>query len=86
VSTDGFLSSIAKHAPEKNRMPELAYIDPGSGSLIIQGAIASIVAVVVFFRGQIARLIPGRRQDEESTTTSTSSSTASSVDDAAKGG
>ena len=40
-------------------MPELAYIDPGSGSLIIQGAIASIVAVVVFFRGQIARLIPG---------------------------
>jgi len=85
VSTDGFLSSIAKHAPEKNRMPELAYIDPGSGSLIIQGAIASIVAVVVFFRGQIARLIPGRRQDEESTT-STSSTAASSVDDAAKGG
>jgi len=66
-------------------MPELAYIDPGSGSLIIQGAIASIVAVVVFFRGQIARLIPGRRQDEESTT-STSSTAASSVDDAAKGG
>lgn len=64
---------------------ELAYIDPGSGSLIIQGAIASIVAVVVFFRGQIARLIPGRRQDEESTT-STSSTAASSVDDAAKGG
>jgi hypothetical protein len=84
VSTDGFLSSIAKHAPEKNRMPELAYIDPGSGSLIIQGAIASIVAVVVFFRGQIARLIPGRRQDEESTTST--STTASSVDDAAKGG
>ena len=67
-------------------MPELAYIDPGSGSLIIQGAIASIVAVVVFFSGQIARLIPGRRQDEESTTTSTSSTAASSVDDAAKGG
>jgi len=65
-------------------MPELAYIDPGSGSLIIQGAIASIVAVVVFFRGQIARLIPGRRQDEESTTST--STTASSVDDAAKGG
>ena len=84
MSTDGFLSSIAKHAPEKNRMPELAYIDPGSGSLIIQGAIASIVAVVVFFRGQIARLIPGRRQDEESTTST--STTASSVDDAAKGG
>jgi hypothetical protein len=68
-------------------MFELAYIDPGSGSLIIQGAIASIVAAVVFFRGQLARLIPGRRQDDESTTTATSSSTASSsVDDAAKGG
>ena len=39
---------------------ELAYIDPGSGSLIIQGAIASIVAAAVFFRGQIARLLPGR--------------------------
>jgi undecaprenyl pyrophosphate phosphatase UppP len=59
-------------------IPELAYIDPGSGSLIIQGAIASIVAVVVFFRNQIARLLPrGRRQDESSAT---------SVDDAAKGG
>jgi hypothetical protein len=70
---------------------ELAYIDPGSGSLIIQGAIASIVAAVVFFRGQIARLIPGRREREESsstaapTSTSTSAST-SSVDDAAHGG
>lgn len=76
---------------------ELAYIDPGSGSLIIQGAIATIVAGAVFFRGQIARFIPGRRaHDEESTTTSTSSSPtatptstsarASSVDDAARGG
>lgn len=67
-------------------MFELAYIDPGSGSLIIQGAIASIVAVVVFFRGQIARLIPGRRQNDESTTTTSSSTASSSVDDAAKGG
>jgi hypothetical protein len=70
---------------------ELAYIDPGSGSLIIQGAIASIVAAVVFFRGQIARLLPGRRNDEESSSTAatTSSSTttpSSSVDDAAQGG
>ena len=67
-------------------MFELAYIDPGSGSLIIQGAIASIVAIVVFFRGQIARLIPGRRQDDESTTTAPSSTASSSVDDAARGG
>jgi hypothetical protein len=70
---------------------ELAYIDPGSGSLIIQGAIASIVAAAVFFRGQIARLLPGRRDRDESagtttTPTSTPTSTSTSVDDAAHGG
>ena len=70
---------------------ELAYIDPGSGSLIIQGAIASIVAAAVFFRGQIARFLPGRRQADESdaamsTSTPTPTSTPTSVDDAAHGG
>lgn len=35
----------------------LAYIDPGSGSLIIQAVIASVVAVPFFFRTQIARFI-----------------------------
>ena len=35
--------------------PILAYIDPGSGSLIIQVAIASLIAIPVFFRNQIAR-------------------------------
>jgi hypothetical protein len=74
---------------------ELAYIDPGSGSLIIQGAIASIVAAAVFFRGQIARLLPGRRGADESDaatststppTTTTTTTTAPSVDDAAHGG
>ena len=70
---------------------ELAYIDPGSGSLIIQGAIATIVAAAVFFRGQIARLLPGRRDHDESTTSTTATSTTSStstssVDDAARGG
>jgi hypothetical protein len=69
---------------------ELAYIDPGSGSLIIQGAIASIVAAVVFFRGQIARLIPGRRTHDESetepTTQTPTSASTTSVDDAARGG
>ena len=71
---------------------ELAYIDPGSGSLIIQGAIASIVAAAVFFRGQIARLLPGRRGGDESdattpsSTTTPSTSTSTSVDDAARGG
>jgi hypothetical protein len=35
----------------------LAYIDPGSGSLIIQAVIATIVAVPFFFREQIGRLV-----------------------------
>ena len=74
---------------------ELAYIDPGSGSLIIQGAIATIVAAAVFFRGQIARFLPGRRGGDESdaATSATSASTPTpptttqtSVDDAAHGG
>jgi hypothetical protein len=36
---------------------ELAYIDPGSGSLLIQALIATIVAVPIFFRTQIARAV-----------------------------
>ena len=32
----------------------LAYIDPGSGSLIIQAAIATLIAIPIFFRAQIA--------------------------------
>lgn len=35
----------------------LAYIDPGSGSLIIQVAIATLVAIPIFFRTQIRRLV-----------------------------
>ena len=45
-------------------MPELAYIDPGSGSLIIQAAIAAVVAVPVFFRHHIGRLLAGVRGRE----------------------
>ena len=33
----------------------LAYIDAGTGSLILQGAIAAIIAVPFFLRTQIAR-------------------------------
>ena len=33
----------------------LAYIDPGSGSLIIQAVIASVVAIPILLRSQIAR-------------------------------
>jgi hypothetical protein len=74
---------------------ELAYIDPGSGSLIIQGAIATIVAAAVFFRGQIARFLPGRRGGDESDAAASATSastptppttTQTSVDDAAHGG
>jgi hypothetical protein len=35
----------------------LAYIDPGSGSLIIQVAIATLVAIPIFFRTQITRIV-----------------------------
>ena len=39
-------------------MPDhLAYIDPGTGSLLIQALIASAVAIPLFFRGQIRRFI-----------------------------
>jgi len=45
----------------------LAYIDPGSGSLIIQAVVATLVAVPLFFREQIARIVRrarGRRSDD----------------------
>ena len=35
----------------------LAYIDPGSGSLIIQVVIATLVAIPIFFRTQITRIV-----------------------------
>jgi hypothetical protein len=37
--------------------PVLAYIDPGSGSLLIQVVIASLVAAPFVLRQQIGRLI-----------------------------
>lgn len=48
----------------------LAYIDPGSGSLIIQAVIATLVAIPIFFRTQIARLVSSFRgaKAPESTT------------------
>jgi hypothetical protein len=41
----------------------LAYIDPGSGSLIIQAVIASVVAIPFFFRQQIGRVVRMIRRD-----------------------
>ncbi len=42
-------------------MPELAYIDPGSGSLIIQAVIAAAIAVPLFFRHHISRFLDAVR-------------------------
>ncbi len=44
-----------------------AYIDPGSGSLVIQALIAGLVAIPVFFRHQIARIVRSVRGQEEPT-------------------
>jgi superfamily II DNA or RNA helicase len=53
----------------------LAYIDPGSGSLIIQAVIASIVAIPFFFRQQIGRFVRTvRRTDQSDVTESRGSS------------
>jgi superfamily II DNA or RNA helicase len=49
----------------------LAYIDPGSGSLIIQAVIAGIVAIPFFFRQQIGRVVRAvRKTDATAATTS----------------
>ena len=41
----------------------VAYIDPGSGSLIIQAVIASVVAIPFFFRQHIGRFVRMIRRD-----------------------
>jgi hypothetical protein len=46
----------------------LAYIDPGSGSLIIQAVIATVIAVPVFFRHQISRVVDAIRGRKEPVT------------------
>ena len=52
--------------PEEDRpmLHLLAYIDAGSGSLIIQAVIATVVAVPFFLRHHIARLIRSVRGDK----------------------
>ena len=56
---------------------DLAYIDPGSGSLIIQAVIATVIAVPFFFRQQIARFMRTIRRQDESTTDATTHDTQS---------
>lgn len=58
-----------------------AYIDPGSGSLVVQALIAGLVAVPIFFRHQITRFVRAIRRTDEA-----SSSTSSGPDDGAAGG
>ena len=58
----------------------LAYIDPGSGSLVIQVVIAGLVAAPIFFRHQIRRIMRSIRGQEASTEMQGAS------DDTAKGG
>ena len=50
-------------------IPLPAYIDPGSGSLIIQAVIAAIIAVPIFLRSHIGRAVRSVRgtDDHEST-------------------
>jgi len=61
--------------------PIFAYIDPGSGSLVVQALIAGLVAVPLFFRHQITRFIRAVRRPDEAT-----SSTSSGPDDGNAGG
>lgn len=46
-------------------LPMLAYIDPGSGSIILQTLIAAGLGALVFFRDAVKRflrrIIPGRK-------------------------
>ncbi len=45
--------------------PVLAYIDPVSGSLLIQGLIAALVAAPFVFRQQIRRFVRRMRGQEQ---------------------
>jgi len=44
-----------------------AYIDPGSGSLVIQALIAGLVAIPIFFRRHIARAVNAIRGESDGT-------------------
>jgi hypothetical protein len=46
-------------------IPLPAYIDPGSGSLIIQAAIAAIIAIPILFRSQVTRVMRALRGSDD---------------------
>jgi hypothetical protein len=51
----------------------LLYIDPGAGTMVIQAAIAALIAIPFFFRAQVTRAVQrfrelrGRGHEESST-------------------
>jgi hypothetical protein len=45
--------------------PLPAYIDPGSGSLIIQAAIAAVIAIPILLRSQITRAVRLLRRSDD---------------------
>jgi hypothetical protein len=51
----------------------LLYIDPGAGTMVIQAALAALIAVPFFFRTQVSRVVQrlrelrGRDNDESPT-------------------
>lgn len=60
----------------------LAYIDPGSGSLIIQAVIATAVAVPFFLREQIGRFVRSLRGGSTATDASQATTTSQATTDA----
>ena len=43
----------------------LAYIDPGSGSLIIQAVIAAVIAIPIFLRSQMGQAVRTLRHSDD---------------------
>jgi hypothetical protein len=46
-------------------IPLPAYIDPGSGSLVIQAVIAAVIAIPIFLRSQIGRAVRTVRHSDD---------------------
>ena len=60
-----------------------AYLDPGSGSIIIQAAIAGIIAVPVIFRNKISQMVKAVRGGSPTETSTVAEAQESVADPAA---
>jgi len=60
-----------------------AYLDPGSGSIIIQAAIAGIIAVPVIFRNKISQMVKAVRGESAEDTSGVAEATSETVADPA---